>query len=130
MKKQENIYKMTDREFRSYKRTLRIRRERRQRIYFFILSLFALFCIVFFGAIALHSVRSSASNGFKYYTSVTVEEGDRLWNLVDDYIDYGHYKNKDSYIQEVRTINHLDKDCRITAGQCLIIPYYSDSYLR
>lgn len=130
MKKQENIYKMTDREFRSYKRALRIRRERRQRVYLSILSLVAVFCIVFFCAIALHSVRSSASDGFKYYTSVTVKEGDSLWNLADDYIDYGHYKNKDSYIQEVRIINHLDKDCGITAGQSLIIPYYSDSYVR
>ena len=51
-------------------------------------------------------------------------------NGEDDYIDYGHYRNKAVYLAEIRSINHLDEHSIITPGQLLIIPYYSNVFLR
>lgn len=80
-------------------------------------------CTAFFG-----SLHSNANNGFKYYTSIVVQPGETLWELADQYIDYDHYKDKQSYISEVININHLEEDV-ICAGQMLVVPYYSSEYI-
>lgn len=130
MKGYKNIWEMSDRELRSYRRFLRQRQERRHRILVSVLGLLAALCIALMGTMLVNSVKTNASDGFKYYTSITVENGDTLWNLADQYIDYTHYKSRSSYISEVRHINHLDEKCSIEAGQLLILPYYSDKYVR
>lgn len=130
MKAYKNIDTMSDRELRQYKRTLRLRRMRRNRTLVSLLGLWTALCLVFICVLAFHSVRTSASDGFKYYTSITVESGDTLWDLADEYIDYAHYKDKNGYIAEVRSINHLNEKMDIMTGQRLIIPYYSDVYIR
>lgn len=106
---------------------------RRERIYTVMPVLFAVFataCMVFICAVSYRSIRTNASSGFKYYTSVTVENGQTLWDIADEFIDYDYYKNKNSYIAEVKSINHLDENCSIDAGQILILPYYSDQYIK
>lgn len=75
------------------------------------------------------ALKSNASSGFKYYTSVTVAAGETLWELADSYVDYDYYKSKNSYIAEVQQINHLDEQGSIAAGQVLILPYYSSEYV-
>ncbi len=129
MREQKSVYEMNDRELRSYKRMLRLRRERMNKAGLLIL-LFATVCMILAGALSYRSIRTNASSGFKYYTSVTVEGGETLWDIVEGYIDYSHYKNRNSYIEEVRSINHLDEDCSIMAGQMLILPYYSSEYVK
>lgn len=79
--------------------------------------------------LSYRSIRTSASSGFKYYTSVTVESGMTLWGLADEYIDYNYYKDRDSYIAEVKSINHLDDNGSLIAGQMLVLPYYSNEYI-
>lgn len=120
---------MSDRELRSYKRMLRLRRERRRRCMTALGIVLATLCVVCFCSMSYGALKSKASSGFKYYTSVTVAAGETLWELADSYVDYDYYKNKNSYIAEVQQINHLDEQGSITAGQVLILPYYSAEYI-
>lgn len=120
---------MNDRELRQLGRALRLRKERRRKTVTVFLTLFATVCMIMICAISYGSIRSNASSGFKYYTQVTVEAGENLWDIAEEYIDYDFYKDKNSYIAEVRSINHLDADGRVTAGQSLILPYYSAEFV-
>lgn len=131
MKAQKNIYDMTDRELRAYKRRLRKQREIRRKCMMLVMTI----CLVIVGAVSYHSISSSASTGsdeinFKYYTSITVEYGETLWDIADEYIDYNEYKDKDDYIAEVQSINHLEDKGNIRAGQILVVPYYSNEFVK
>jgi nucleoid-associated protein YgaU len=128
MKAQKNLYEMTERELRSYKRTLKLRRERRRKCLSAVGGVLAAVIMVLVCAFSYGSIDSKANTGYKYYTSVTVEAGETLWQIADDYIDYDYYKNKNSYLSEVCSINHLDNEGSITVGELLILPYYSSEY--
>lgn len=129
MGKHRNLQDMSDRELRQYGRALRLRRERRRKAAAAFLTALATVCIIVICVISYSTIRSNASSGFKYYTQVTVEAGENLWELAEAYIDYNFYKDKNSYIAEVRRINHLDAEGSVTAGQRLILPYYSADYI-
>ena len=60
----------------------------------------------------------------KYYTFYTVEPGDSLWEVADEYCELG-YKDQSDYIDEVMFINHLDDSNDIISGETLVLPYYS-----
>ena len=129
--REQKIYEMNDREFRAYKRRLRRQRERRRRVMSVVLTL----CLIMTCVISYHSITSSAKSGseelnLKYYTGVTFENGDTLWSIADDYIDYTQYKNKDSYINEICSINNLEDASDIRCGQRLIVPYFSSEYMK
>ena len=131
MREQKSIYRMTDRELRAYKR----QQKRRKQIQRRICTMIATICMIVVCAVAFHGIRSMASNGedqlkFKYYTQVTVAYGETLWDLSDVYIDYEEYKDKNEYIAEVRSINHLSEDSGVRAGQTLIVPYYSYDFVK
>ena len=117
------IRKMSDRELRSCRRAIRLRRARRKKAVAVSAAAAAVFCVVLTAAIFLSTIRSSASSGFKYYTGVTVEAGESLWEMAERYID------KNSYLAEVKRINHLDEDGAVFAGQLLVFPYYSIEYI-
>ena len=129
MKVQKELREMNDRELRSYRRALRLRRERRRKAAVLAISGFAAFCIIMVFSLSYGALRSNASSGFKYYTSITVEAGENLWDIADEYIDYYVYRDKNSYISEVRSINHLDENGTIAAGQILVVPYYSTEFV-
>ena len=129
MRVQKQIYRMNDRELKNFRRTLRLRRERRRKMLISVLAMLAVTCAIVFGSLFYTTIRTNAGSGFKYYTSVIIEPGETIWNLADEYIDYNHYKDKNKYISEVQSINHLDSDYTIYAGQRLIVPYYSDVYV-
>ena len=131
MRVQKSVYRMTDRELRSYKRQLRRKQQIRRRIF----TVIATICVIIFCAVSYQGIRSLASSGddqlkFKYYTQVTVAYGETLWDLSDDYIDYEEYKDKTEYIEEVQSINHLSEEDSIRAGQMLIVPYYSYDFVK
>lgn len=129
MRIQREITGMSDRELRRYRRTLRLRRARRRKCMTTFCFILATLCIVGFCSVSYGALKSNASSGFKYYTSVTVAAGETLWELADSYVDYDYYKSKNSYIAEVQQINHLDEQGSIAAGQVLILPYYSSEYV-
>ena len=130
MNVQKSIYHMTDRELRAYKRKLRRQREFRRKCFTVIMTV----CLVLVCAVSYHAIQTSASIGaeewnFKYYTGITVEQGETLWDIADEYIDYNEYDNKLDYIAEVQSINHLKNEDAIRAGQHLIVPYYSNEFV-
>ena len=65
---------------------------------------------------------------YKYYTSITIEYGDTLWSIADQYMDKEHY-SRTSYIAEVKNINHIKNEDMIKEGKMLIIPYFSRDYM-
>lgn len=131
MRVQKNVYRMTDRELRLYKRQLRRKLQIRRRVF----TMIATICVIVFCAVSYQGIRSLASSGeeqlkFKYYTQVTVAYGETLWDLSENYIDYEEYKDKNEYIEEVQSINHLAEEDSIRAGQTLIVPYYSYYFVK
>ena len=123
MREQKSIYRMTDRELRAYKRQQKRRKQIQRRIY----TMIATICMIVVCAVSFHGIRSVASNG---ENQVTVAYGETLWDLSDSYIDYEEYKDKNAYIAEVRSINHLSDENGVRAGQTLIVPYYSYDFVK
>jgi nucleoid-associated protein YgaU len=130
MRNGKRVTEMNDREYRIYKRNLRRQQEIRRRA----AALAATFFLVLLTAVSYSSIKSNAGNGndmkFKYYTAITVQSGDTLWSIADDYIDYSEYKNKEAYIAEVKSINRLDDTADIISGQKLTVPYYSSEFVK
>ena len=65
---------------------------------------------------------------YKYYTCVTVQAGETLWDIANVYIS-DEFSSIQKYIDEVKSINQLRTD-KIYAGEELIVPYYSLEYKR
>jgi len=129
MRRQANITEMTDRELRIYKRKLRRQREQRRRLAIVISALF----LAFLGTFSYCSLKSDAKSSkdevmYKYYTRVTLQYGDNVWDLADNYIDYDQYKDKEDYLDEVCSINRLSNCDHIDAGESIVFPYYSSEY--
>lgn len=86
--------------------------------------------LLLIGTFALTAKTASADGAenkrFKYYTSITVNDGDTLWAIADAHMSK-EYKTINAYIKEVQTINHLS-GTDIISGNSLVIPYYSDEY--
>lgn len=122
-------WKITDGEWKRDRRVQRLRRERRQKYMTVGLALIAIACMILICIVSYSSIKAHASAGFKYYTGITVESGETLWNIADRYIDYEYYADRDTYIAEIENINHLDADGSLLAGQFLVIPYYSMEYV-
>lgn len=130
MRTQRDLYEMGEREARRYARVLRLQRERRRKCLAVLLAVFAAIGMILICSVSYGALDSRANDGFKYYTSVTVEAGSSLWELAEEYVDGVHYDSRESYIAEVCSINHLADENAITAGQMLILPYYSQEYVQ
>lgn len=91
------------------------------------LVLIAGFSILFcsFGSRAQSSDKAVS---YKYYKSIAVGAGDTLWDYAQRYADENYYDTYDSYISEVKDINHL-KDDNIIYGQHIILPYFSNEFV-
>lgn len=122
-------YTVSEREQKRNGRILRLRRERRRKFLVGTAALTAVLCMVLICSVSYRAIRTRANNGFKYYTSITVEAGESLWDIAGDYMG-SSYDSRDSYIAEVCSINHLADANDIMRGQTLIIPYYSSEYVR
>ena len=89
-------------------------------------------CLVITFSIGINGFLSKAKGydnpvSYKYYTSITVSSEDTLWSIAERYMDMEHYSSVNDYIQEVKSMNHLQTDI-ITYGEHLIVPYYADAY--
>lgn len=130
MRTQRSLYEMNEREAKKYARVMRLQRERRRKCFSAFIAVLAAVGMILICSVSYGAINSSANDGFKYYTSVTVEAGESLWNLAGEYMDGVHYESRENYIAEVCSINHLADENDITAGQLLILPYYSQEYVR
>ena len=81
------------------------------------------------GAFVLRSKAESDKNHkFKYYTGIRLEYGDTLWSIADEFMDSEFYTHA-SYVEEVKSINHIHDEDAVIAGKMLIVPYYSSEYI-
>lgn len=119
---------ITEREYRNYKRKVRRQREIRNKIIYTVSTL----VIVLAAVLSLHSITSQAQDEnvevtYKYFTNMEVEQGDSLWNIAQENIDYNFYDSIQEYVDEVIDMNNLS-DETIVAGQSIVIPYFSNTY--
>lgn len=114
-------------ELRIRNNRIRRRRELRRRLFMCLITIF----LVSGFSLLLFSFKIKAQSNetvqYKYYKSVQVEKGDSLWSYASLYGQNPHYDSHEEYIQEVMNMNALSED-RITTGQYLILPYYSEEF--
>lgn len=60
----------------------------------------------------------------KYYKSITIEPGDTLWSIAEEYKS-GAYKTTKDYVEELMDMNDVHSG-RITSGQKLVVAYYAE----
>lgn len=58
----------------------------------------------------------------KYFTCITVEEGDTLWDIAEEY-KTEEYSSTQEYVDELLSINNLNT-ATIVTGTNLLVPYY------
>lgn len=89
----------------------------------------AVLCTILFGGFytSAHGNRSEEPVNFKYYKSITVESGDSLWSLAEEYLP-DDYDSIDEYVDALMIINNLDHD-HIQYGDKIIIAYNDTTYL-
>ena len=58
----------------------------------------------------------------KYYTSVTVQAGDTLWSIAEQYAP--EYSDIRAYVDQLIRINRLHNTESLRPGQSLVIVYY------
>ncbi len=107
------------------------RRQRQVRCYLLSMVLAAVLMAgcVFSLRVLITKAQEEEEVSFKYYTSIQVSYGESLWSIARTYQD-DHYDCTQDYVDEVIHINHLKDGEDITAGQYLIIPYYSSEYIK
>lgn len=89
------------------------------------LTLVTVVSIVILLGSSIHALANSNDNRpvNKYYTSITVENGDTLWDIADTYIS-GYDVDKADYVNEISQLNNLSDGC-IHAGQSIVVAYYT-----
>jgi LysM repeat protein len=121
---------LVDSEVRRYNNKLRRQKiVRRQWAILTIIAGILVGLAVVMATTLLSEARSSADDiEYKYYTVVEVASGDTLWDISSRYMTTGHYKDMNDYISEVSSINHLSDDYKISAGDFIVMPYYSAEF--
>ena len=126
MEEQKMSARVSQRRIRNNR--LRRRRQLRRHLIMCMLT----FVLVISLSSVFFALRTKAQNSnedilYKYYKSVMVEDGDTLWNYAELYGNKQVHEKNEDYIKEVIEMNFLDSD-EITAGQYLILPYYSPEF--
>lgn len=106
--------------YRHVKRSYRMKKQLCTAILFFAVVLTAIIA----GSSLLKTYQAKASNAYEevvYYKSIRISEGDTLWTIADQYMG-NEFEDKQSYIEEVKRLNHLNGDT-IHTGSYLMIPY-------
>lgn len=113
------------------KRSNKRRRDRQLRVR--VSAFVAMVLIVFGMSFVVGSLHSNAQDQerpvtFKYFKSVMVEYGQSIYDIGTD---LGiSIEDMDEYVNEVVHINSLKSADLICAGQYIVVPYYSDEFLR
>lgn len=107
---------------------IRRRREMRRNLFMCVLTIMLVvsLSLIFFG-FGTKAQENDEVIYYKYYTSITVQAGDTLWDYAEQYGDKEHYDSAKDYIKEVIKMNALSND-KITSGQHIILPYYSPEF--
>ena len=93
-----------------------------------MILLLALTLIITLGSIIFGTIFSTAKDPatdipqYKYYRSITIEEGDSLWSIAQEYRSDA-YASTQEYVDELKQLNGLSSET-IHTGQHLVVPYY------
>lgn len=96
-----------------------------------------LLAMIFSGLVGGFCVMTGASSrpvqpSWKYYTTVTLADGESLEDLAGRYGDRTHYDSAGQYVEEVCEINGIPYDTEkvpdLRPGTRIVIPYYSTQY--
>ncbi len=63
----------------------------------------------------------------KYYTTLTVNSSDSLYDISEKYMS-GEYTDVNDFMNEICQINHIYDADNLEAGSQIIIPYYSSDF--
>lgn len=90
-----------------------------------VMAVAALVCIILFSS---KNVTSAGESGeavplTKYFKTITIEQGDTLWSLAEEYKS-GDSRSTREYVKELRRMNDLHSD-QINAGQKLVVAYFA-----
>lgn len=64
-----------------------------------------------------------ACTSVQCFASVKIESGDTLWSLAVEHMGT-EYDSVDDYVDEICTVNRIQRDTVIHAGEYLMLPYY------
>lgn len=122
--------RIIDSEVRAYNNKLRRQKiVRRQRITLaLVLGLIIAAAVILTTTLVLKAHSEDNDTLYKYYTQVEARPGDSLWGYAQKYASPLYYKDNEAYISEVRSINHLDEDYSVMAGELIILPYFSHEF--
>lgn len=88
-----------------------------------IIAAIIVLSVIYIGITHKDAPETSASRASeKYFTCITVEPGDTLWDIAEEY-KTEEYASTQDYIDEVLAINNLNT-ANIVSGTSLLIPYY------
>ena len=132
MMRNSNRGKSTRNQNMNYRRTAASKKNSSKRISsvtkFFItlMVISAAVCIILFSNRSVINADESgnAVQLTKYYKTITIEPGETLWSIAEEYKS-GDYKTTQDYVDELITMNKLHSDS-ITSGQKLIVAYFAE----
>ena len=109
------------------KKTIQKKRRARARFTRFITVLTMVCCavciILLVNKTQIHEVKAGSSEQLnKYYKTITIQSGDTLWSIAQEYNTDDSKSTKD-YVEELMSMNNLHND-NITAGQKLLVTYF------
>lgn len=91
-----------------------------------VVAISVLLILTFMVKVHNNAYIESVASYDKYFAQVDIGREDTVWTLFDktceQYPDTATY-DRTKWINEVRSINHLDYDYKITYGHSIIVPY-------
>lgn len=94
--------------------------------YFVMLLVFVMVLSCFFGKnLVMANAEESSTVYNRYYTDITVEQGDTLWSIAKDHYEHSGMDIR-KYIEEIKQINQMVSD-NIEAGDSLTIVYFAEA---
>jgi hypothetical protein len=86
---------------------------------------FILIAVIFVGRIFVVNAADQKDKEVmhRYYTSITIQQNDTLWELSDQY-NTGS-EDKSSYIRQIMSMNNMTSDT-LYQGENILVYYYSD----
>ena len=86
--------------------------------------------ILYVSVTHMDAAEADATNASsKFYTCITVQSGDSLWDIAEEY-KTDEYTSTQEYIDEVVSINNLKDESSIVSGTDLLVPYYKVTDLK
>lgn len=94
--------------------------------YFVMLIVFVMVLSCFFGkSLVMANAEENSTNYDRYYTDITVKQGDTLWSIAKAYNENSGMDIRE-YIDEIKRMNQMMSD-NIEAGESLTIVYFSET---